>query len=114
MQLSFGLTTATTTTLNNAVEVASWLLGWATTQHVINERGVQWRIYTERDQSRRRREARQPFLASNKRFVLINHSNGNKTDGAEASKEINRMLIDIAVFSQKKKRKRKENNKRLS
>lgn len=37
MQLSFGLTTAAattpttiTTTLDNAVEVASWLLGWAT------------------------------------------------------------------------------------
>lgn len=35
--------------------------------------------YTERDRSRRD-EAKQPFL---KRFVLINHSNGNKTDGEE-------------------------------
>lgn len=42
--------------------------------------------YTERDWSRRD-EAKQPFL---KRFVLIYHSNGNKTDGEEEAVEARR------------------------
>lgn len=50
---------------------------------MINERGV-GRIHTERDGSRRD-EAKQPFL---KRFVLINHSNGNKTDGEEEEEAV--------------------------